>query len=64
MILIGDTNTDLNEIVSTSLDTSYSQEVIQNNNKNESLKITQTMIVTRTLPKMIMNLIMQIKEIR
>ena len=33
MILIGDTNADLNEIVSTSLDTSYSQEVIQNNNK-------------------------------
>ena len=33
MILIGDTNADLNEIVSTSLDTSYSQEFIQNNNK-------------------------------
>ena len=36
--ILGDTNTDLNELVSTSLDTSYSQEVIQNDNENESLE--------------------------
>ena len=29
------TNTDLNELVSTSADTSYSQDVIQNDNENE-----------------------------
>ena len=34
--ILGDTNTDLNELVSTSLDTLYSREVIQNDNKNES----------------------------
>ena len=60
-----DTNTDLNELVSRSLDTPHNQEVIQND--NDSTMITQTMIVTRTfrmIPKMIMNLIMQIKKIR
>ena len=36
--ILGDTNTDLNELVSTSLDTSYSQEVIQNDNENESFE--------------------------
>ena len=36
--IFGDTNTDLNEQVSTSLDTSYSREVIQNDNKNESFE--------------------------
>ena len=35
---LGDTNTDLNELISTSLDTSYSQEVIQNDNENESFE--------------------------
>ena len=63
--LLGDTNTDLNELVSRSLDTPHNQEVIQND--NDSTMITQTMIVTRTfrmIPKMIMNLIMQIKKIR
>ena len=33
-----DTNTDLNELVSTSLDTSYSKEFIQNDNENESFE--------------------------
>ena len=37
--ILRDTNTDQNELVSTSLDTSYSQEVIQNDNENESFKI-------------------------
>ena len=63
--LLDDTNTDLNELVSRSLDTPHDQEVIQND--NDSTMITQTMIVTRTfrmIPKMIMNLIMQIKKIR
>ena len=63
--LLDDTNTDLNELVSRSLDTPHNQEVIQND--NDSTMITQTMIVTRTfrmIPKMIMNLIMQIKKIR
>ena len=63
--LLDDTNTDLNELVSRSLDTPHNQEVIQN--VNDSTMITQTMIVTRTfrmIPKMIMNLIMQIKKIR
>ena len=62
--LLDDTNTDLNELVSRSLDTPHNQEVIQND--NDSTMITQTMIVTRTfrmIPKMIMNLIMQIKKI-
>ena len=36
--ILVDTNTDLNKLVSTSLDTSYSQEVIQNNNENESFE--------------------------
>ena len=36
--ILGDTNTDLKELVSTSLDTSYSQEVIQNGNENESFE--------------------------
>ena len=36
--ILRDTNTDLNKLVSTSLDTSYSQKVIQNNNENESFK--------------------------
>ena len=36
--ILGDTNTDLNELVSTSLDMSYSQEVIQNDSKNESFE--------------------------
>ena len=36
--ILGDTNTNLNELVSTSLDTSYSQEVIQNDNENESFE--------------------------
>ena len=36
--ILGDTNTDLNEQVSTSLDMSYSQEVIQNDNENESFE--------------------------
>ena len=36
--ILGDINTDLNELVSTSLDTPYSQEVIQNDNKNESFE--------------------------
>ena len=36
--ILVDTNTELNELVSTSLDTSYSQEVIQNNNENESFE--------------------------
>ena len=36
--ILGDTNTDLNELVSTSLDTSYSQKVIQNDNENESFE--------------------------
>ena len=36
--ILGYTNTDLNELVSTSLDTSYSQEVIQNDNENESFE--------------------------
>ena len=36
--ILGDTNTDLNELVSISLDTSYSQEVIQNDNVNESFE--------------------------
>ena len=36
--ILGDTNTDLNKLVSTSLDTSCSQEVIQNDNKNESFE--------------------------
>ena len=63
--LLDDTNTDLNELVSRSLDTPHNQEVIQND--NDSTMITQTMIVTRTfrmIPNMIMNLIMQIKKIR
>ena len=63
--LLDDTNTDLNELVSRSLDTPHNQEVIQND--NDRTMITQTMIVTRTfrmIPKMIMNLIMQIKKIR
>ena len=63
--LLDDTNTDLNELVSRSLDTPHNQEVIQND--NDSTMITQTMIVTRTfrmIPKMIMNLIMQIKKMR
>ena len=63
--LLDDTNTDLNELVSRSLDTPHNQEVIQND--NDSTMITQTMILTRTfrmIPKMIMNLIMQIKKIR
>ena len=63
--LLDDTNTDLNELVSRSLDTPHNQEVIQND--NDSTMITQTMIVTSTfrmIPKMIMNLIMQIKKIR
>ena len=34
----GDTNIDLNELVSISLDTSYRQEVIQNDNENESFE--------------------------
>ena len=33
-----DTNTDLKELVSTSLDTSYSRKVIQNENENESFE--------------------------
>ena len=36
--MLGDTNTDLNKLDSTSLDTSYSQEVIQNDNENESFE--------------------------
>ena len=36
--ILVDTNTELNELVSTSLDTSYSHEVIQNNNENESFE--------------------------
>ena len=32
--ILGDTNADINELVSTSLDTSYSQEVIQNDNND------------------------------
>ena len=36
--ILGDTSTDLIELVSTSLDTSYSQEVIQNDNENESFE--------------------------
>ena len=36
--ILGDTSTDLNELVSTSLDTSYSQEVIQNDSENESFE--------------------------
>ena len=36
--ILDDTNTDLNELVSTSLDTSYSQEGIQSDNKNESFE--------------------------
>ena len=36
--ILGDTNTDINELVSISLDTLYSQEVIQNDNKNESFE--------------------------
>ena len=36
--ILGDTNTDLNEVVFTSLDTSYSQEVIQNDHENESFE--------------------------
>ena len=34
--ILGDTNTDLNELVSTSLDTLYRREVIQNDNESES----------------------------
>ena len=36
--IFSDTNTDLNELFFTSLDTSYRQEVIQNDNENESFK--------------------------
>ena len=36
--ILGDNNADLNELVSTSLDMSYSQEVIQNDSKNVSLE--------------------------
>ena len=36
--ILGDTNTDLNELVSISLDASYSQDVIQNDNENESFE--------------------------
>ena len=36
--VLGDTNTDLNELVSTSWDTQYSQYVIQNDNENESFE--------------------------
>ena len=35
---LGDTNTDLNVLVPKPLDTSYSHEVIQNNNENESFE--------------------------
>ena len=36
--ILGDTNTDLHELVSTSSDTWYSQEVIENDNENESFR--------------------------
>ena len=36
--ILGDTNTDSNEVVFKSLDTSYSQEVIQNDDENESFE--------------------------
>ena len=36
--VLGDTNTNLNEVVSTSLDASYSQQVIHNDNENESFE--------------------------
>ena len=65
--ILGDINADLSELVSTSLDTSYNQEVIQNDTKMNHLKITQMMIVTKTftvIPKMIMKLIMQMKKVR
>ena len=72
--IFGDTNTNLNELVSTSSDTSYSQGVIQNDNENESFedkadddsnKVAFTMIVTFTMiSKIIMHLIMQIEKIR
>ena len=65
--ILGDTNADLNELVSTSLDTSYSQEVIQNDNENESFEDNADHGSDKDLtmiPKMIMNLIMQMKKIR
>ena len=36
--VIADTNTDLSELVSTSLDTSCTQKVIENDNENESFE--------------------------
>ena len=36
--IFSDTNTDLNELFFTSLDAPYRQEVIQNDNENESFK--------------------------
>ena len=36
--ILVDTNTNLNELVSTSLDTSYSQDIIQNDNEDESFE--------------------------
>ena len=36
--ILGDTNTDFNEVVFKSLDRSYNQEVIQNDNENESFE--------------------------
>ena len=63
----GDTNIDLNELVSTSLDSHTANKLFKRTTKMNHLKITQTMIVTRIftmIPKMIMNLIMQIKKIR
>ena len=36
--ILGNTNTNLNELVSTSLDTSYNQEVIQDDNENKSFE--------------------------
>ena len=65
--ILDDINTDLSEIVSTSLDTSYSQEGIQNDNENESFEDNADGYSDKTftiIPKMIMSLIMQVKKIR
>ena len=59
--ILDDINTDLSEIVSTSLDTSYSQEGIQNDNENESFEDNADGYSDKTftiIPKII---IMQVK---
>ena len=61
--ILGDTTTDFNKLVSTSLERQTAKKLFKMTAKMNDLKITQTMIVTRTftmIPKMTMNLIIQI----